>query len=81
LTQRGRPIYQSANGRTHGKTPDEFFPFGNTCIEYNYCELVHETERFVKALGDGGCTGDSFAVGRRYLDRLFGIHCARKTTA
>jgi hypothetical protein len=69
-------FYRSSNGRTYGKTPDEFFPFGNTCIEYNYCEFVNETERFVKALHDD-CAGDPFALGRRYLDRLFAIHCAR----
>lgn len=71
-------FYRSSNGRTFGKTPDEFFPFGNTCIEYNYCEFVRETERFVKALSDGvGGAEDPFVLGRRYLDRLFAIHCAR----
>ncbi len=71
-------FYRSSNGRTFGKTPDEFFPFGNTCIEYNYCEFVNETECFVRALSDGASGAeDPFVLGRRYLDRLFAIHCAR----
>jgi Sulfotransferase family len=72
------PSYQSTNRRKFGKTKDEFFPFGNRCIEYNFCELIHETAAFVGALAtQNGGSGDSFTLGRRYLDRLFAIHCSR----
>ena len=72
------PFYQPTDRRKFGKTKDEFFPFGNRCIEYNFCELVRETENCVNALGNrnGGCD-DPFLIGRSYIDRLFAIHCSR----
>ena len=72
------PSYRSPERDTAGKTQDEFFPFGNHCIEYNFCELIDETERFLVKLaaGDGG-TNDPFVLARRYIDRLFAIHCSR----
>jgi hypothetical protein len=72
------PAYRSPAQRKFGKTKDEFFPFGNRCIEYNFCELVHETAQFTSALaGRNGNSIDPFILGRRYLDRLFAIHCSR----
>jgi len=68
------PYYQATDRRKFGKTKDEFFPFGNCCIEYTFCELVRETEKFAGALP---ATDDPFRAGRSYIDRLFGIHCAR----
>ncbi len=72
------PYYQPTSTTERGKTRDEFFPFGNLCIEYNFCELVRETQRFVDGLvaGDGAAI-DPFVLGRRYIDRLFAIHCSR----
>jgi hypothetical protein len=66
--------YQSADRHKFGKTKDEFFPFGNRCIEYTFCELVRETEKFAAAFPE---SDDPFRVGRSYIDQLFGIHCAR----
>jgi hypothetical protein len=72
------PGYRSPAQRRFGKTKDEFFPFGNSCIAYNFCELVHETEQLASALAAGnGNAIDPFILGRRYLDRLFAVHCAR----
>ena len=68
------PYYQSSDRRKFGKTKDEFFPFGNRCIEYTFCELVRETEKFA---GVFPTTDDPFGIGRSYMDRLFGIHCER----
>jgi len=68
------PYYQATDRRKFGKTKDEFFPFGNQCIEYTFCELVRETERFAAALP---ASDDSFRAGRSYIDRLFGLHCSR----
>src|SRR5690242_5801180 len=68
------PYYQATDRRKFGKTKDEFFPFGNQCIEYTFCKLVHETEKFASELP---IADDPFRVGRSYIDRLFGIHCAR----
>jgi Sulfotransferase family len=70
--------YRPSSRSKQGKTKDEHFLFGNLCIEYNFCELVRETERFVVALTTGdGRTADPFALARVYVDRLFAIHCAR----
>jgi len=68
------PYYQSTDRSKFGKTKDEFFPFGNRCIEYTFCELLHETEKFARALSSAE---DPFRAARSYIDRLFAIHCAR----
>lgn len=72
------PYYKATDTTKRGKTKDEFFPFGNRCIEYNFCELVHETQRFIDGLAapDDG-VNDPFLLARRYIDRLFAIHCSR----
>ncbi|MGE5216459.1 MAG: sulfotransferase family protein [Chloroflexota bacterium] len=69
--------YTATDTTTRGKTKDEFFPFGNSCIEYNYCDLVHETQRLLDAVVRGDEAKDAFLLGRRYIDRLFAIHCSR----
>ena len=71
------PYYQPSDRRRFGKTMDEFFPFGNRYIEYNFCDLIHETERFVNAFQALDDVPDPYVLGRRYLDRLFAIHCNR----
>ncbi|MGH7872410.1 MAG: sulfotransferase family protein, partial [Candidatus Binatia bacterium] len=71
------PYYQPSDNRKFGKTKDEFFPFGNRFIEYNFCELIHETECFVNAFQAHDGENDPYILGRRYLDRLFAIHCER----
>ena len=72
------PFYKSTDLGKRGKTKDEFFPFGNRCIEYTYCELVNETKCFLDALADRDKDETNpFLLGRRYIDRLFAIHCAR----
>jgi hypothetical protein len=68
------PYYQASDRRKFGKTKDEFFPFGNQCIEYTFCELVRQTEKLAASLP---ASNDPFRTGRNYIDRLFGIHCAR----
>jgi Sulfotransferase family len=71
-------FYKSTDVIKRGKTKDEFFPFGNRCIEYTYCELVKETKYFLDALASRkNDAKDPFQLGRRYIDRLFAIHCAR----
>ena len=78
FTTKVLPSYRPPERDTAGKTQDEFFPFGNHCIEYNFCELIHETERFLMELAaGGGGTNDPFVLARRYIDRLFAIHCRR----
>lgn len=70
--------YQPTSKTKRGKTKDEFFPFGNRCIEYNFCDLVHETQRFLDGLlARHGEAIDPFVWGRSYIDRLFAIHCSR----
>src|SRR5690349_519595 len=68
------PYYEATDPRKFGKTKDEFFPFGNRCIEYTYCELVHESAKFACVLP---LALHPFLYSRSYIANLFGIHCER----